>query len=129
MWISRSEPMATSKRVTNAAPLRKRFSLAVSSSKAKPGGRGPRTLRGRGTAILRSERCVDTVVLSGTMGWVLNSVAPDRVGVSFLLRDGSALEKAFDTFEDLRGGARGMYNSTKLAAVPHAMSKPASELL
>jgi S-methylmethionine-dependent homocysteine/selenocysteine methylase len=63
------------------------------------------------------------------MGWVLNSVDPDRVGGSFLLRDGSALEKAFDTFEDLRGCARGMYNCTKLAAVPHAMSKPASELL
>src|SRR5258708_29931243 len=31
--ISRSEPIATSKRVTKAAPLRQRFSLEVSSSK------------------------------------------------------------------------------------------------
>jgi len=72
------------------------------------------------------------------MGWVLNSGDrravnnsgdPDRVGVRFLLRDASALEETFDTLEDLRGRARRMYNSTKLAAVTHTMSKPASELL
>jgi hypothetical protein len=72
------------------------------------------------------------------MGWVLNSGDrravnnsgdPDPVGVRFLLRDASALEEAFDTLEDLRGRARRMYNSTKLAAVPHTMRKPASELL
>src|SRR2546426_8508639 len=99
MRISRSAPMATSKCVTKAAPLRQRFSLAVSSSKGKPRASRPRTLSGRRTAILRSERCLDTVVLGGTMGWVLNSGDrragnnsgdPDRVGVSFLLRDGSA---------------------------------------
>src|SRR5713226_10597116 len=121
MRISRSEPMATSKRVTKAAPLRQRFSLEVSSSKAKPRASRPRTLSGRRTEILRSERCLDTVVLSGTMGWVLDSGDPDRVGVSFLLRGGSALEEAFHAFEDLRGRARRMYDSTKLAAVPHAM--------
>src|SRR5882724_8635736 len=72
MRISRSEPMATSKRVTKAAPLRQRFSLEVSSSKAKPWASRPRTLSGRRTEILRSERCFETVVLaSGTMGWVL----------------------------------------------------------
>jgi len=103
------------------------ISLAVSSSKAKPRASSPRTLRGRRTAILRSERFFDTVVLGGTMGWVLHS--GDPVGVSFLLRGDSALEKAFDTLEDLSGRSRRMYNSTKLAAVPHTMSKPASELL
>src|SRR5467141_1453498 len=117
MWISRSEPMATSKRVTKAAPLRQRFSLAVSSSKGKPRASRPRTLSGRRTAILRSERCLDTVVLGGTMGWVLNSgdrravnnsVDSDPVGVSFLLRGDSDLEEAFDTLEDFRGRARRM---------------------
>src|SRR2546430_9166474 len=74
MRISRSEPIATSKRVTKAAPLRQRFSLEVSSSKAKPWASRPRTLSGRRTEILRSERCFETVVLaSGTMGWVLDS--------------------------------------------------------
>src|SRR6267154_2666296 len=138
MWISRSVPMATSKRVTKAAPLRQRFSLAVSSSKGKPRASRPRTLSGRRTAILRSERCLDTVVLGGTMGWVLNSGDrravnnsgdPDPVGVRFLLRDASALEETYDTLEDLRGRARRMYHSTKLAAVTHTMSKPASKLL
>ena len=38
-------------------------------------------------------------------------------------------EKAFDAFEDLGGRMRRMHDSTKLAAVPHAMSKPARELL
>src|SRR3989442_520083 len=116
--ISRSQPMATSKRVTKAAPLRQRFSLEVSSSKAKPRESRPLIFSGKRTAILRSERCLETVVLaSGTMGWVLISGS------------GPVLEKAFDTFENFRGRARRMYNSTKLAAVSHAMSKPASELL
>src|SRR5260370_9605703 len=92
MRISRSEPMATSKRVTKAAPLRQRFSLEVSSSKAKPWESRPLTFSGKRTAILRSERCFDTVVLaSGTMGRVLdsgdrravnNSVGSDRAGVN-----------------------------------------------
>src|SRR5713226_9376962 len=120
MRISRSEPTATSKRVTKAAPLRQRFSLEVSSSKITPRESRPRTLRGRRTAILRSERCLETVVLaSGTMGWVPVSVDCGR----------SALEEAFYALEDFRGRARRMYDATKLAAVPHAMSKPASELL
>src|SRR5882672_11273266 len=129
MRISRSEPITTSKRVTKAAPLRQRFSLAVSSSKANPRASRPRTLSGKRTAILRSERCLDTVVLRGTMASVLVSGDSDRVGVSFLLGGGSALEEAFDALENLHGRSRRMYNSTKLAAVPHAMSKPASELL
>jgi hypothetical protein len=44
-------------------------------------------------------------------------------------RGGSALEKGFDLLDNLTGRSRRMYDSTKLAAVPHAMSKPASELL
>src|SRR5436309_3487784 len=83
MRISRSEPIATSKRVTKAAPLRQRFSLEVSSSKAKPCASRPRTFSGRRTEILRSERCFETVVLaSGTMGWVLDSGDRSAVNVS-----------------------------------------------
>src|SRR6266403_2528717 len=127
MRISRSEPMATSKRVTKAAPLRQRFSLEVSSSKAKPWASRPRTFSGRRTAILRSERCFETVVLaSGTMGWVLDSGDRRAVGIS---GSGAVLEKAFDAVENLRGRARRVYKATKLAPVSHAMSKPASELL
>src|SRR5260370_29412301 len=133
MRISRSEPMATSKRVTNAAPLRQRFSLAVSSSKGTPRESRPRTRIGRRTEILRSERWLETdVLLGGTMGWVL--ISRDRRAVDFFLRarktgdrGGSALKEAFRAFEDLAGRSRRMYDSAKLAAVPHAMSKPASE--
>src|SRR6266436_1657466 len=95
MWISRSEPMATSKRVTKAAPLRQRFSLAVSSSKGSPRASRPRTLSGRRTAILRSERCLDTVVLGGTMGWVLISGDSYRIGVDPHRHASTVLEKAF----------------------------------
>jgi hypothetical protein len=41
---------------------------------------------------------------------------------------GSAPEEGFHLFDNLTGRSRRMYDSTKLAAVPHAMSKPASEL-
>src|SRR6266849_5479883 len=109
MRISRFEPMATSKRVTKAAPLRQRFSLEVSSSKANPRASQPRTLSGRRTAILRSERCFETVVLSGTMGWVLDSGDPDRVGAIPLI--GAALEKTFYFFEDFTGCSRRMHDS------------------
>jgi len=53
------------------------------------------------------------------MGWVL--ISRDR--------DGSALKEAFYAREDLAGRSRRVYDSAKLAAVSHAMSKPASELL
>jgi hypothetical protein len=43
-------------------------------------------------------------------------------------RGGSALEEGFHLLDNLTGRSRRMYDSTKLAAVPHAMSKPASEL-
>src|SRR6266849_1015923 len=117
MWISRSEPMATSKRVTKAAPLRQRFSLEVSSSKVTPRESRPRTLSGRRTEILRSERCFDTDRPAGTMGWALPPHA------------GTVLKKAFDAFEHFTGCPRRVHVPTKLAAVPNAMRKPASELL
>src|SRR5215470_12528175 len=136
MRISRLEPMATSKRVRNAAPLRQRFSLEVSSSKVTPRESRPRTRMGRCTAILRSERCLATVVLTGTMGWVLTSAGPHWMGAShFLLSRSpgyggrSALEKSLYARENFAGRSRRVYDSAKLAAVPHAMSKPASELL
>src|SRR5271156_4617264 len=66
MRISRSEPMATSKRVTNAAPLRHKFSLEVSSSKVTPRRSRPRTFSGRRTAILRSDLCLD-----GELSWTM----------------------------------------------------------
>src|SRR5207245_6280567 len=114
MRISRSEPMATSKRVTKAAPLRQRFSLEVSSSKAKPRESRPLTFSGNRTAILRSERCLETVVLaSGTMGWVLlyfcsdaALVSGDRRAVIFFGGRKRANEKAFHTFEDFTGRSR-----------------------
>jgi hypothetical protein len=41
----------------------------------------------------------------------------------------SSLKKTLYTREDFAGRSCRMYDSAKLAAVPHAMSKPASELL
>src|SRR6266852_26689 len=119
--------MATSNRVRKAAPLRQRFSLDVSSSKMTPRLSRPRTRRGKRTAILRSERCCDTGVLTETMRWVRTSgyrragnISGDRRAVD---------EAALNAFEALTRRTRGMRNSAKLAAVPHAMSKPACELL
>src|SRR6266849_553449 len=136
MRISRSEPTATSKRVRKAAPLRQRFSLDVSSSKKTPRESRPRTRMGSRTAILRSERGLETDVLTGTMGWVLDSGGRDGVVANHFLcarNSGdcrrSALKEAFDAREDLAWRSRRVYDSAKLAAVPHAMSKPASELL
>jgi 16S rRNA (cytidine(1402)-2'-O)-methyltransferase len=56
IFISRSEPTATSKRVTKAAPPRQRFSLEVSSTKVTPRESRPRTVSGRRTAMRRSAR-------------------------------------------------------------------------
>jgi hypothetical protein len=137
--------------VTKAAPLRHKFSLEVSSSKTTPRLSRPLTLRGSLTAILRSERCFETVCVKWTMGWVLFSgvcyaaiiLGSHRAIVVFVSRralavlgggetadsrGGSALEKGFHLLDNLAGRSRRMYDSTKLAAVPHAMSKPASEL-
>src|SRR6266436_9555593 len=130
MRISRSEPMATSKRVTKAAPLRQRFSLEVSSSKLMPRESRPRTLSGRRTEILRSERCFDTdSSVAGTMGWVLVSGDPGRTGIDPHHHAGTVLEKALHAFQHFTGCSRRVYVPTKLAAVPNAMRKPASELL
>src|SRR5689334_7022604 len=136
MRISRFDPMATSKRVRNAAPLRQRFSLEVSSSNVTPRESRPRTRMGRCTAILRSERCLATVVLTGTMGWVLTSAGSHRARASHFRRarnrgdnGRSALKKTLHAREHFSGRSRRVYDSAKLAAVPHAMSKPASELL
>src|ERR1700688_1062723 len=143
MRISRSEPMATSKRVTNAAPLRHRFSLEVSSSKTTPRLSRPRTFSGRRTAILRSERCFESVCVKWTMGGVLFSgvrSAADILGGRSTVTPwssrraadscgGSALEERFDLLDNLTGRSRRMNDASKLAAVPHAVSKPASELL
>src|SRR3984893_1517286 len=115
MEISRSEPMATSKRVTNAAPPLHRFSLDVSSSKLTPRRSRPRTVRGKRTAILRSERCFDTEGLTWAMRWVLP-------------HGGSLLEKAFHALQHFSLRSRRMHVSTKFAAVPHAMREPAGEL-
>src|SRR5215467_15436358 len=120
MRISKSEPSATSNRVTKAAPFRHRFSLEVSSSKTIPRLSRPRTRSGKRTEILRSDLCLEIIVeASGfvwTMGWVLSG-------------GGAALEKAFYALEHLAGRSRRMYDSAKLAAVSHAMREPASELL
>ena len=144
--------MATSKRVTKAAPLRHKFSLEVSSSKATPRLSRPLTCSGRRTAILRSERCFEAVCVKWTMGWVLFSgvrcaaiILGSHRAVTALVsrravtdwggrkasdsRGGSALKEGFHLLDNLAGRSRRMYDSTKLAAVPHAMSKPASELL
>src|SRR5664279_3622167 len=69
MRISRLLPTATSKRVRNAAPLRHRFSLLVSSSKANPRASLPRTRRGKRTDILRSDLSL-VMSLVWLMGWI-----------------------------------------------------------
>jgi hypothetical protein len=43
-------------------------------------------------------------------------------------RGGSLREKVLDTVEHLAGRSRRVYDSTKFAAVPHAMCEPACEL-
>src|ERR1700722_6633432 len=108
--------MATSNRVRNAAPLRHKFSLAVSSSKENPRASRPRTRNGRRTAILRSDLFRTMLSLTGLMGWC------SPAGVLFR-------EEAFHVLDHFLRSARRMHDSSKFAAVPHAMSKPASELL
>src|SRR3974377_1253142 len=68
MRISRLPPIATSKRVRKATPLRHKFSLLVSSSKANPRESLPRTRSGNRTEILRSDL---SLVMSRVwlMGW------------------------------------------------------------
>src|SRR5579863_7414766 len=125
MRISRSEPTATSKRVTKAAPFRHKFSLEVSSSKITPRRSRPRTCSGNRTATLRSDRCFETSGLTFVMGWLI--ISGDRKAVDPRAR--VALEKAFHGLEYLAGRSRRMYPPAKLAAVLHPMGKPAGELL
>jgi len=71
------------------------------------------------------------------MGWVL--ISGDRWAINIsgdpayagiiLPYAGTVLEKAFDAVEHFTGCSRRVYVSAKLAAVPNAMRKPASELL
>src|SRR5712664_3503444 len=68
------------------------------------------------------------------MGWVLDSGGPN--GVAFFLcarktghKGAPSLKKALHAFEEFGERMRRMYDSSKLAAVPHAMGKPACELL
>jgi hypothetical protein len=81
-------------------------------------------LSGKRTAILRSERCLEAVCVNWTMGWVLFSGRRTAAGH----RGASAFEEGFHLLDNLCGRSRRMYDSSKLAAVPHAMGKPAREL-
>src|SRR5882762_4242076 len=114
--ISRLEPMATSKRVRNAAPLRHKFSLAVSSSNENPRASRPRTRNGRRTAILRSDLFRAMLSLTGLMGW-------GSIGGGLLRKE------AVHVLDHFLRRARRVHDTSKLAAVPHAMREPACELL
>jgi hypothetical protein len=109
--------MATSKRVRNAAPLRHKFSLAVSSSKLKPRASFPQTRSGKRTEILRSVRCRgDLSIFWLLMGWIPpNGRFP--------------LKEALDVLDHFPWRARQMHDPSQLAAISHPMGKPASELL
>ncbi len=70
------------------------------------------------------------------MGWALDSGGSVWAGAGNFLRvryhgacNGSAFEKSLHTLKDFAGLARRVHDSAKLAAVPHAMSEPASKLL
>jgi hypothetical protein len=68
------------------------------------------------------------------MGWVLISGSSRRgsyrgVPALFFGDRKTVDKKPFHAFEDFGGRMRRMYDSSKLAAVPHAMGKPACELL
>src|SRR5258705_1623556 len=114
--ISRFEPMATSNLVRNAAPLRHKFSLAVSSSKEYPRASRPRTRNGRRTAILRSDLFRAMLSLTGLMGW-------GSIGGGLLRKE------AVHVLDHFLRRARRVHDTSKLAAVSHAMREPACELV
>jgi hypothetical protein len=99
MRICKSEPMATSKWVRKAAPPRHKFSLEVSSSKAKPRASRPHTRKGKRTTTLRSDLCGTTLSLDpgslvvSLMGWILPTGR-------------FAIEEAVDIFHDFGWCAR-----------------------
>src|ERR1700693_2464353 len=134
MEISRSEPMATSKRVTNAAPPRHRFSLEVSSSKVTPRVSRPRTVRGKRTDILRSARDFSTEGLAaGTIHRVLFSgdcQAVHTSGACFAVisQVRTVLAKALHAFQHFLVRARRVNIAAQFAAVSHAVRNPAGEL-
>src|SRR5256885_6200038 len=108
MRVSRSDPSAKSKRITNTAPLRHRFLLEVSSSKVTPRRSRPRTFNGRCTAILRSERCFDTGrLLTWTIGWAL--LCDPEPPLRIVPLTGAVLKKAFHAFEHFLGCSRRVY--------------------
>src|SRR5260221_6890576 len=125
MRISRSEPMATSNRVTNAAPLRERFSLEVSSVKITPRESRPVTCIGKRTASLRSVRCFERYVLVAIFGRLL--LGENRVRNN--LHSHLAFKKPFHCIKHFAGCPCFVNRSSELAAVSHAMRKPACELL
>src|SRR5260221_3788244 len=114
--ICRFEPIATSNRVRNAAPLRHKFSLAVSSSKENPRASQPRTRNGRRTAILRSDLFPAMLSLTGLIGWGFT--------VGGLFR-----KEAIHVLDHFLRRARRMHDTSKFAAVLNAVRKPACELL
>src|SRR5882672_4685779 len=129
MRISRSLRIATSNRVRNAAPPRHKFSQEVSSVKTTPRLSRPVTCIGRRTAILRSERCFDAIVLTWTMGRVLSRSFPwvgCFLGGGLPLR---SLKEAFDRFQHFVWRPCRVYSFAKFAAVPHTVREPACKLL
>jgi len=119
--------MATSKRVRNAAPLRQRFSLEVFFLEDDAPGVASSNAHGRWTAdstfrALPRNRCADwDHGLGPHFCWppLCGSLPVPQLG----LENPSTLER-------ISPGVRAAcYDSAKFAAVPHAMSKPASELL
>src|SRR2546425_13057409 len=93
-------------RIRNAAPLRQRFSLDVSSSKKWPRRSPPRTFMGRCTAILRSARCRETSDAIGGMGKIL------------LNTPGAAIPKeTLHALENFAGRSRRLHFLSQFAAV------------
>src|SRR5258706_1128275 len=125
MRISRSEPIATSKRVTNAAPFLHKFSLEVSSVKTTPRESRPVTCIGKRTAIRRSARCFESCVLVCVIGRLLIALNCVRVMPHGQL----AFKEFLDCIKHFAGGSCFVNRSSKLAAVANAVGKPASELL
>src|ERR1700719_1114957 len=125
MRISRSAPTGTSKRVTNAAPLRHKFSLEVSSVNTTPRESRPVTCIGKRTEILRSARCLETCMLVGIVGRLL--VLQNRFRLMSCER--LALKETFHRIEYFARCPCFVNPSSQFASVPDSVRKPASELL
>src|SRR5580765_1957365 len=125
MRMSRSEPTATSNRVTKAAPPRQRFSLEVSSVKTTPRASRPVTCIGRRTAIRRSARCFERCVLVCIFGRLL--CCENQVRITH--RGFLPFKKLFHCVEYFAGRPCCVKPSSEFAAVPHTVAKPACKLL